>query len=88
VAFGAAVHSGEMGTFWFFIDAFPVSLNWHGLQKLDDKLWKSREFLDGNRTRQVEPVLYSQDIVTFYHLEGRLQKNYPIEKGGVIRKTW
>ena len=48
--------------------------------------------LDGNRTREAEPVLYSHGIDNFYHLkgslEGWLQKNYPIEKGGVNRKTW
>jgi rhodanese-related sulfurtransferase len=48
--------------------------------------------LDGNRTREAEPVLYSHDIDNFYHLkgslEGWLQKNYPVEKGGVNRKTW
>jgi len=48
--------------------------------------------LDGNRTRQAEPILYTNNIDNFYHLEGSLegwlQKNYPIEKGGVNRKTW
>lgn len=48
--------------------------------------------LDGNRTREAEPVLYSHGIDNFYHLkgslEGWLQKNYPIEKGGVKQKTW
>jgi rhodanese-related sulfurtransferase len=48
--------------------------------------------LDGIRTRQAEPVLYSHDIDNFYHLEGSLegwlQKHYPFEKGGVNRNTW
>jgi len=48
--------------------------------------------LNGSRTRQAEPLLYAHDINNFYHLEGSLegwlQKNYPIEKGGVTRKTW
>jgi rhodanese-related sulfurtransferase len=48
--------------------------------------------LNGNRTRQAEPILYSNDIDDFYHLEGSLEgwlkDNYPIEKGGVNRKTW
>jgi rhodanese-related sulfurtransferase len=48
--------------------------------------------LDGNRTRQAEPVLYSHNIDNFYHLqgslEGWLQKHYPFEKGGDKRKTW
>jgi rhodanese-related sulfurtransferase len=48
--------------------------------------------LNGNRTRQAEPILYSNDIDNFYHLEGSLEgwlkDNYPIEKGGVNRKTW
>jgi len=48
--------------------------------------------LNGSRTRQAEPLLYAHDINNFYHLEGSLEgwllKNYPIEKGGVTRKTW
>ncbi len=48
--------------------------------------------LDGNRTRQAEPVLYSHDIDNFYHLEGSLEgwlaKGYPVEKGGATKKTW
>ena len=48
--------------------------------------------LNGSRTRQAEPLLYAHDINDFYHLEGSLegwlQKNYPIEKGGVNKKTW
>ena len=48
--------------------------------------------LNGARTRQAEPLLYAHDINNFYHLEGSLEgwllKNYPIEKGGVNRKTW
>jgi rhodanese-related sulfurtransferase len=48
--------------------------------------------LNGNRTRQAEPILYSNDIDDFYHLEGSLEgwlkDNYPIEKGGINRKTW
>jgi rhodanese-related sulfurtransferase len=48
--------------------------------------------LDGNRTRQAEPILYANNIDNFYHLEGSLegwlQKNYPIERGGANRKTW
>ncbi len=47
---------------------------------------------NGSRTRQAEPLLYAHDISNFYHLEGSLEgwllKNYPIEKGGVHRKTW
>jgi rhodanese-related sulfurtransferase len=48
--------------------------------------------LNGNRTRQAEPILYSNDIDDFYHLEGSLEgwlkDSYPIEKGGINRKTW
>ena len=48
--------------------------------------------LNGSRTRQAEPLLYAHDINNFYHLEGELEgwllKKYPIEKGGVTRKTW
>ena len=48
--------------------------------------------LNGNRTRQAEPVLYAHGINNFYHLngslEGWLKDHYPIEKGGVTRKTW
>lgn len=48
--------------------------------------------LNGSRTRQAEPQLYAHDINTFYHLEGELEgwlrDKYPIEKGGVTKKTW
>jgi rhodanese-related sulfurtransferase len=48
--------------------------------------------LNGSRTRQAEPLLYAHDISSFSHLEGELEgwlrDNYPIEKGGVTRKTW
>jgi rhodanese-related sulfurtransferase len=48
--------------------------------------------LNGARTRQAEPVLYAHDINNFYHLDGSLEgwlkDNYPIEKGGVNRKSW
>ena len=48
--------------------------------------------LNGSRTRQAEPLLYTHDINNFYHLEDELEgwllKKYPIEKGGVTRKTW
>jgi rhodanese-related sulfurtransferase len=41
--------------------------------------------LNGARTLQAEPILYTHDIDNVYHLEGSLegwlQKNYPIEKG-------
>jgi rhodanese-related sulfurtransferase len=48
--------------------------------------------LNGSRTRQAEPVLYAHDINNFYHLDGSLEgwlkDNYPIEKGGVTKKSW
>jgi len=48
--------------------------------------------LNGNRTREAEPVLYSHDIDNFYHLKGSLEgwlaKGYPVEKGGAAKKTW
>ena len=48
--------------------------------------------LNGSRTRQAEPLLYTHDINNFYHLEGELEgwllKKYPFEKGGVNKKTW
>jgi rhodanese-related sulfurtransferase len=48
--------------------------------------------LNGSRTRQAEPILYANDINNFYHLEGSLEgwlkDGYPIEKGGVNKKTW
>jgi rhodanese-related sulfurtransferase len=48
--------------------------------------------LNGARTRQAEPLLYAHGINTFYHLDGSLEvwlrDNYPIEKGGVNRKSW
>jgi len=48
--------------------------------------------LNGSRSRQAEPLLYAHDINMFYHLEGELEgwlrDNYPIEKGGLTKKTW
>jgi len=48
--------------------------------------------LNGARTRQAEPVLYAHDINNFYHLDGSLEgwlkDNYPIERGGVTKKSW
>ena len=46
----------KKGTFWFLIDAFPDDAYWHRNQRLDAKLWKSRDFIDGNRAQQVEPA--------------------------------
>ena len=47
--------------------------------------------INGARTRQAEPLLYSNGIDNVYHLEGALQtwisEQRPIEKGGV-KKSW
>ena len=47
--------------------------------------------INGARTRQAEPLLYSNDIDNVYHLEGALQawisEQRPVEKGGA-RKSW
>lgn len=47
--------------------------------------------INGARTRQAEPLLYSNGIDNVYHLEGAFQgwikEQLPIEKGGV-KKSW
>ena len=47
--------------------------------------------INGSRTRQAEPLLYSNGIDNVYHLEGAFQawirERLPIEKGGV-KKSW
>ncbi len=47
--------------------------------------------INGSRTRQAEPLLYSNGIDNVYHLEGAFQAwirdQLPIEKGGV-KKSW
>ena len=48
--------------------------------------------MNGARTRQAEPLLYAHGVDGFYHLDGSLEgwlkNNYPIEKGGVTKKSW
>ena len=48
--------------------------------------------INGARTRQAEPLLYSNGIDNVYHLEGALQGwiqgKHPIEKGGVKKTGW
>lgn len=48
--------------------------------------------INGARTRQAEPLLYNNGIVNVFHLEGALQGwlqgQYPIEKGGVKKTGW
>ena len=47
--------------------------------------------INGARTRQAEPLLFSNGIDNVYHLEGAFQgwikEQLPIEKGGV-KKSW
>ena len=47
--------------------------------------------INGSRTRQAEPLLFTNDIDPVYHLEGTfqawIQGGFPIEKGGVVKKT-
>jgi len=48
--------------------------------------------INGSRTRQAEPILYSHGIDPVYHLDGTfyawMQGKYPIEKGGVKKSGW
>jgi len=48
--------------------------------------------INGSRTRQAEPILYTNDIDNVYHLEGTfyawMRGKYPIEKGGVKKSAW
>ncbi|HYQ71213.1 MAG TPA: rhodanese-like domain-containing protein [Gammaproteobacteria bacterium] len=48
--------------------------------------------INGARTLQAEPLLYSHGIADVYHLEGSLQAwirgNFPIEKGGPAKTSW
>jgi rhodanese-related sulfurtransferase len=48
--------------------------------------------INGSRTRQAEPILYTHDIDNVYHLEGTfyawIQGKHPIEKGGVTKSGW
>lgn len=48
--------------------------------------------INGSRTRQAEPILYTNDIDNVYHLEGTfqawIQGKHPIEKGGVEKGGW
>ena len=84
----------------FGIAHLPGAVNIH-LSELEKRVGEARPAegqdlliycLNGARTRQAEPLLYAHHINNFYHLDGSLEgwllKNYPIEKGGVNRKTW
>jgi rhodanese-related sulfurtransferase len=48
--------------------------------------------INGARTLQAEPLLYTNGILNVYHLDGSLQAwikgNFPIEKGGVEKTGW
>jgi rhodanese-related sulfurtransferase len=48
--------------------------------------------INGSRTRQAEPILYTHDVDNVYHLEGTfyawIQGKHPIEKGGVTKSGW
>jgi len=48
--------------------------------------------INGSRTRQAEPILYTHGIDNVYHLEGTfqawIQGKHPIEKGGVKKSGW
>jgi rhodanese-related sulfurtransferase len=66
------------------------------LEKRLDELRGDSEVLiycvNGVRTLQAEPLLYSNGITNFYHLDGSLQAwikgHFPIEKGGVEKTGW
>lgn len=48
--------------------------------------------INGSRTRQAEPILYTHGIDNVYHLDGSLQTwlkdKRPYEKGGVKKSGW
>lgn len=48
--------------------------------------------INGSRTRQAEPILYTHGIDNVYHLDGTfyawIQGKYPIEKGGIKKSGW
>ena len=63
-------------------------------KRLDEFRSDNGEFIyciNGARTRQAEPLLFSNGIDNVYHLEGAFQawirEQLPIEKGGV-KKSW
>jgi len=69
------------------------------LEELEERLEEFRHdngvliyCINGSRTRQAEPVLYTHDIDNVYHLEGTfyawIRGKYPIEKGGVKKSGW
>jgi rhodanese-related sulfurtransferase len=48
--------------------------------------------INGARTREAEPIVYTNDITNVYHLDGAfqgwIQDGHPIEKGGVEKTGW
>ncbi len=66
------------------------------LEKRLDELGTDRKILiyciNGNRTRQAEPVLYSHGFENIYHLDGAfyawIRGGYPVEKGVVKKGSW
>jgi len=48
--------------------------------------------INGSRTRQAEPILYTNGIDNVYHLEGTfyawIEGKHPIEKGGAKKSSW
>ena len=69
------------------------------LDEIEDRLDELRSdtgvliyCINGARTRQAEPLLYSNGIENVFHLEGALQGwiqgGHPIEKGGVKKTGW
>lgn len=69
------------------------------VEELEDRLEEVRHgngvlvyCINGSRTRQAEPVLYTHGIDKVYHLDGTfsawIQGKYPIEKGGAKKSGW
>ena len=69
------------------------------VEELEDRLGEIRSdngvlvyCINGSRSRQAEPILYSHGIDNVYHLEGTfyawIEGKYPIEKGGVKKSGW
>ncbi|MDH3899661.1 MAG: rhodanese-like domain-containing protein [Gammaproteobacteria bacterium] len=82
----------------FGIGHIPGAIN-IPLEELEERLEEVRHdngvliyCINGSRTRQAEPILYTHGIDNVYHLEGTfyawIQGKHPIEKGGVEKTGW
>lgn len=84
--------------FEFRIGHVPGAVN-IPVEELEERLGEVRSdngvliyCINGSRTRQAEPILYTHGIDNVYHLDGTfyawMQGKYPIEKGGAKRSEW